>query len=95
MRTLITAQEWTTIVNALHAKAKSPVTAGRDYESVEWRAHLREIIAAIRDGEQESLNEQDWAEVYYALCPWPLGDESEVASLLAKIGPDGRNMVTV
>jgi hypothetical protein len=83
---LITPLEWTQIVSSLKAKIKSPVTAGNDRESKDWRNHLREIKQAIVDGEQASLNEQDWAEIYYSL-------EVEEAELLAKLGPDGRNMV--
>ena len=55
---------------------------------LEWRAHLREIKQAIADGEQASLNEQDWAEIYYAIVD---GDSEQ--DLAEKIGPDGRNMI--
>jgi hypothetical protein len=79
----ITEKEWKQIILALKCKVNSPVTSGDD----EWRVQLQEIIEVINDEEQASLNERDWAEIYYAL--------NSVASreLMEKIGPDGRNMI--
>ena len=84
----LTATDWMRITLALKSKLKSPVVQGRDRESLDWRAHLREIKQAIADGEQASLNEQDWAEIYYAIVD---GDSEQ--DLAEKIGPDGRNMI--
>jgi hypothetical protein len=81
------ATDWMRIVLALKGKLKSPVVQGGDRESKDWRAHLREIKQAIADGEQASLNEQDWAEIYYAL------DAFAETDLIDKIGPDGKNMI--
>ena len=83
----LTAQDWMTIVDGLKAKLKSATVAGSDRESRAWRAHLRAIKQAIIDGEHASLNEQDWAEVFYAL------DYAGGEYLAEKIGPDGKNMV--
>ncbi len=69
--TELTATDWMRITLALKRKLKS----------------LREIKQAIADGEQASLNEQDWAEIFYAL------DAESERDLIAKIGPDGRNMI--
>jgi hypothetical protein len=84
---VITNLEWTQIVSSLKAKIKSPVTAGSDRESKDWRNHLREIKQAIVDGEQASLNAEDWTEIYYSI-------DAEESELLSKLGPDGCNMVT-
>ena len=60
MKPILDANEWMQIVAALKSKMESlpPQQA----------AYLREINDAIIDGEQASLNEQDWAEIYCALA---------------------------
>lgn len=79
------ASEWAQIVEALKSKREAAVTQGRD------RAYLEEIRHVIGDGEQASLNEQDWAEIYYALVDGDVADQA----IVEKIGPDGKNMIAV
>jgi hypothetical protein len=77
--------QWMRVVLALKGKLNSPVVAGNDPESREWRAHLRAIKQTIVNGEYPILDERDWTEIYYCL-----DDYSELQTL---IGPDGTNMV--
>ena len=56
MKPTLNTNEWMQVVAALKSKMKSPVTAGGDRESREWRAHLREIRQAIIDDEQALQN---------------------------------------
>lgn len=83
----ITPTDWMRIMLALKSYLKSPTVQGNDRESLDWRRHLRDIRQAITDGEQASLNREDWAEIFYSLR-----DESE-EDLRRKIGPDGLYMV--
>jgi hypothetical protein len=82
MKPALDANEWTQIVAALRSKMESLPSQQATY--------LREISEAIIDGEQASLNEQDWAEIYCAMVD---GDADQ--SIGEKIGPDGKNMVGI
>lgn len=81
----ISQAQWMRIVLAIKGKLKSPVVAGRDEESVSWRAHLRTIKQTIVNGEYPILDSRDWTEIYYCL-----DDDSELQTI---IGTDGQNMV--
>jgi hypothetical protein len=89
----LTADDWSTIIEGLRYKIKSACVAGTDREAVTWRAHLREIKQAIRDGEHASLNASDWVEIYYALDEVRMRGKSLGGAVAAKIGPDGQYMI--
>jgi hypothetical protein len=82
MKPTLDANEWIQIVVALKSKMESLPPQQATY--------LREINDAIIGGEQTSLNEQDWAEIYCALVD---GDAEQ--AIAEKIGPDGKNMVGI
>lgn len=89
----LSEKEWKLISMSLEDKMQSPVCAGRDRESVEWRRHLQDIRDIVRDalwkGNPPSLDDfsrEDWIEIYYAL------DHRGEEELMRKVGPDGQYM---
>lgn len=85
---LLTQEDWKVILDSLRAKKISPVTAGGDRESREWRGHLSYIIEYVENGEYD-FTDEDWTEIYYALDEC---SQNDADALRDKIGPDGQNM---